>query len=182
MEGGIQAWHGLTADGPPEGGVAYFASGTDAADMAALAWALEENTRLFYSDLAKMRPGTDEADLFMKLVSAEKHHKETLFSINGKLRGEPVDRFYRRQSSPILEGGVGMEEVLSWARDKPAKKILRITMGFEANAYDRYLKMVDVSESDDAKEVFRTIAREEKGHLRKLGELLDQVTEKQKQT
>ena len=63
MEGGIQAWHGLTADGPPEGGIAYFASGTNAADMAALAWALEENTRLFYSDLAKMRPGTDEADL-----------------------------------------------------------------------------------------------------------------------
>ncbi|MCJ7499768.1 ferritin family protein [bacterium] len=179
MEGGIQAWHGLTADGPPEGGIAYFASGTDAADMAALAWALEENTRHFYSSLAKMRPGTDEADLFMKLVSAEEHHKETLSSIHGKLSGEPVDRFYRGQTSPTLEGGVGMEEALSWARDKPAKKILSISMGFEANAYDRYLKMVDVSENDDAKEVFRTIAKEEKGHLKKLAALLDQQHQKE---
>ncbi len=178
MAGGIQAWQGLTAEGPPEGGVAYFASGTDAADMAALAWALEENTRHFYSSLAKMRPGTDEADLFMKLVSAEEHHKETLSSIHGKLSGEPVDRFHRGQTSPTLEGGVDMEEALSWARDKPAKKILSMAMGFEANAYDRYLKMVDVSESDEAKEVFRAIAREEKGHLRKLSRLLDEVVQK----
>ena len=175
MEGGIQAWHGLTADGPPEGGIAYFASGTNAADMAALAWALEENTRLFYSDLAKMRPGTDEADLLMKLVSAEEHHKETLSSIHGKLSGEPVDRFYRGQASPILEGGVGMEEAISWAKDKPAKKVLSLSMGFEANAYDRYLKMVDVSENEDAKKVFRTIAREEKEHLKRLSKLLDEA-------
>lgn len=175
MAGGIQAWQGLTAEGPPEGGVAYFASGTDAADMAALAWALEENTRHFYSSLAKMRPGTDEADLFMKLVSAEEHHKETLSSIHGKLSGEPVDRFYREQTSPTLEGGVGMEEALSWVKDKPAKKILSISMGFEANAYDRYLKMVDVSADETAKDVFRTIAKEEKSHLKRLSELMDQV-------
>ncbi len=52
-------------------------------------------------------------------------------------------------------------------------------MGLEANAYDRYLKMADVSEDDDAKEMFLTIAKEEKGHLRKLGELLDQVVGKE---
>ena len=33
--------------------------------------------------------------------------------------------------------------------------------------------MVDVAESEDVKEVFRIIAKEEKGHLKKLGELLD---------
>ena len=71
MEGGIQEWQGLTAEGPPEGGIAYFAAGTDAADMAALAWALEENTRLFYTSLAGMRPDTEEAALFLKLVNAE---------------------------------------------------------------------------------------------------------------
>jgi rubrerythrin len=175
MEGGIQAWQGLSADGPPEGGVAYFASGTGAADMAALAWALEENTRLFYTRLAGMRPDTDEADLFMKLVDAEKHHKETLEQMHKKLSSEPIDRFHRGQDSHILEGGVGIEEALSWTEDKPAKKVLSISMGFEANAYDRYLKMVDVSEDDEAKEVFRTIAKEEKGHLERLSKLLDEI-------
>ena len=177
MEGGIQAWQGLTAEGPPEGGVAYFAAGTDAADMAALAWALEENTRLFYIGLAGKRAGTEEAGLFMKLVSAEEHHKETLASVHSRLSDEPVDRFHRNQDSPIIEGGVSMTDVLSWAEDKPVRKILTVSMGLEANAYDRYLKMADISENDDAKEMFRTIAKEEKGHLKKLGELLDQEVE-----
>jgi len=173
MEGGIQAWQGLTAEGPPEGGIAYFAPGTGAADMAALAWALEENTRLFYSSLAGMMPGTDEAELFTKLADAEEHHKGTLLSIHRNLSSEPVDRFYRSQDSPVLEGGVNREEALSWTRDKPARKILAISMGLEANAYDRYLKMVDVSNSEDAREVFRTIAKEEKKHLERLSKLLD---------
>jgi len=178
MEGGIQAWGGLIADGPPEGGIAYFASGTGAADMAALAWALEENTRLFYMNLAGMRPGTEEAALFMEFVSAEDHHKETLASIHSILGSEPVERFFLEQTTPILEGGVGMEEILSWAEDKPAKKILSTAMNFEANAYDRYLKMMDVSEDEDASEVFRVIAMEEKEHLRKLSRLLDEVVQK----
>ncbi len=173
MEGGIQAWQGLIADGPPEGGVAYFESGAGAADMTALAWALEENTRLFYDSLAGIKPGTEEADLFMELVNAEEHHKGTLATMHGRHSDEPIDRFFHGQDTPILEGGVSLEEALSWAEDKPAEKILAAAVGFEANAYDRYLKMVDVAESEDVKEVFRIIAKEEKGHLKKLGELLD---------
>jgi rubrerythrin len=175
MEGGIHAWQGLVADGPPEGDNAYFASGTSAADMASLAWALEENTRLFYLNLADMLPGTDEADLFLELVDAEVHHKEALASMHNALSDEPVERFHRNQDSPIIEGGVNMEEILSWAKDKPVRKILTASIALEANAYDRYLKMVDISEDEDAKEVFRTIAREEKNHLDKLSQLMDQV-------
>jgi len=180
MDGGIQAWQGLVADGPPDGGVAYFAAGTSAADMAALAWTLEENTRLFYTSLAGLRPGTEESSLFMKLVDAEEHHKATLSSLHRDLTSEPIERFRTQQTGPVLEGGVSMEEALTWAQDKPARKVLAASMNYEANAYDRYLKMVDVSESADAKDVFLTIAREEKGHLKKLGLLLDQVVEKER--
>jgi rubrerythrin len=177
MEGGIQAWHGLTAEGPPEGGIAYFSAGTDAADMAALAWALEENTRHFYTSLSALRTGSEEADLFMKLVEAEEHHKQTLESVHKNLSDENVDRFYRAQGTAVLEGGISMEEALSWADDKPSRKILGESIGMEANAYDRYLKMADISEGKDSKDVFLAIAREEKGHLERLSRLLDKVVE-----
>jgi rubrerythrin len=177
MDGGIRAWQGLTADGPPEGGVAYFASGTSAADMAALAWALEENTRQYYMTLAKEKPGTKEADLFTRLVSAEEHHKETLESTHNKMSTESVSRFHRTQDAPVLEGGISIEEALAWAANKPAREILVASMGLEANAYDRYLKMVDMAEGEEAREVFRKIAKEEKGHLRKLSRLLDEVVQ-----
>jgi rubrerythrin len=49
----------------------------------------------------------------------------------------------------------------------------------EAKAYDRYLKMVDVSENEDAKEVLRTIAKEEKEHLDRLAALMDQQHQKE---
>jgi len=173
MEGGIQAWHGLVADGAPEAGISYFEVGTTAADMAALAWMLEENTRLFYTGLIGMRPGTSEASLFGKLVEAEEHHKTTLSDVHRKFSSEPIERFRLQQVHPVIEGGVLMEEVLSWAQDKPLRKILAYAMGFEANAYDRYLKMFDIAEGEEAKAVFKAIAMEEKGHLRRLGELLD---------
>ena len=174
MEGGIQAWQGLTADGPPEGGIAYFASGTGASDMAALAWALEENTRLFYMSLAGMRPDTEETVLFQTLARAEEHHEETLAAIHTDLSPEPVDRYFQAQDKPILEGGVDMGTALTWAEGRTAEQVLEFAIGLEANAYDRYLKMVDVSESEDAREVFRTIAKEEREHLKKLATLMDQ--------
>jgi rubrerythrin len=68
---------------------------------------------------------------------------------------------------------------LNWAEGGTTMQLLELAIGLEANAYDRYLKMVDVAESGDVKEVFRTIAREEKEHLKKLGELLDQEVRKE---
>jgi rubrerythrin len=175
MEGGIHAWQGLTADGPPEAGISWFAVGTTAADMASLAWALEENTRLFYMALAGMRPGTDEADLFIALVDAEEYHKITLETVHGRLTDKPVDRFYREQSTRILEGGVEMDTALKWAEGKPARRVLNLAMGLEANAYDRYLKMMDKALDEDSRDVFETVAREEKGHLKGLAALMDEV-------
>ena len=179
MDGGIREWQGLVADGPPEGGVAWFKQGVGAADMAALAWALEENTRLFYNSLAGMRPGTEEAELFMKLVQAEENHKETLSNIHNVFSDKSVERFHRNQDATILEGGVNMDEALAWAEDKPARRILSAAMGFEANAYDRYLKMADMAEGEDAQEVFRKIAKEEKGHIGRLSNLLDEVVKQE---
>ena len=146
-----------------------------ASDMASLAWALEENTRLFYTALAGMRPGTDEGDLFLSLVDAEEHHKRTLEAVHSRLTDHPVDRFYREQPAHILEGGVEMDAALKWAEGKPARRVLNLAMGLEANAYDRYLKMMDKAMDEDSKEVFATVAREEKGHLKGLAALMNEI-------
>lgn len=179
MEGGIQAWQGLTAEGTPEGGVAYFLAGQSAADMAALAWTLEENTRQFYMSLAGMRPDTEEAILFKTLAQAEEHHEETLAAIHTDLSSDPVKRFFQAQDKRILEGGMDMETALNWAEGSAVEQMLELAIGLEANAYDRYLKMVDVSENEDAKEVFRIIAKEEKEHLHWLAALMDQQHQKE---
>jgi rubrerythrin len=173
MDGGIRAWNGLLAEGPPEAGIVYFASGADAADMTSLAWALEEGTRQFYGTLSETRQGTGEGAVFRDLGRAEERHKETLAVLNGRLTSEPVERMYRKQVPKVLEGGVGMEEALEWTQGRTIAEVLDFALGLEANAYDRYLKMVDGAGDDDTREVFRTIAREEKEHLKRLADLMD---------
>lgn len=174
MDGGTRAWTGLTAAGPPEAATAYFAAGTGAADMASLAWALEETTRQFYAKLAAGDPDSDTAQLFNSLVNAEEHHKGTLASLHDNLSAEPVSRMYDQQDPKILEGGMEMEAALQWTEEKVITEILEFALGLESNAYDRYLKMLDVAEDESSKEVFSDIAREEKGHLKRLADLMDE--------
>jgi rubrerythrin len=174
MEGGIQAWMGMTAEGPPEAAAAYFAAGSGAADMASLAWALEEATRQFYRKLADRYPGNIAAQLFSSLVQAEEHHKATLASLHESLSSEPVGRMYDQQEQKIMEGGIEMEAALKWSEEKNIIDILEFTLGLESNAYDRYLGMLDAVEDEPSKQVFRSIAGEEKGHLKRLADLLDE--------
>jgi hypothetical protein len=52
MEGGISAWDGLVAAGPPEAGMARFAAAASAEELIALAWYLEAGSRTFYGRIA----------------------------------------------------------------------------------------------------------------------------------
>ena len=174
MEGGIRAWSGLTAEGPPDAGTAYFAAGTGAADMASLAWALEEATRDFYTSLAERHPGSEETDLFLSLVRAEERHQESLASLHSKVSTQPLDRFLADPGARVLEGGMDLGAALQWTEGRTVRDILELSLGLESNAYDRYLRMLDIVEDDLSKEIFRTIAGEEKGHLKRLADLMDE--------
>ena len=53
MEGGLRAWQGMVAHGPPEAGMAFFSPAADAEEIVGLAWALEEGSKLFYQGVAE---------------------------------------------------------------------------------------------------------------------------------
>ena len=53
MVGGIRAWKGMVAHGPPEAGMAFFTAAADAEEIVGLAWALEEGSKLFYQGVAE---------------------------------------------------------------------------------------------------------------------------------
>ena len=180
MQGGIRAWEGLTAEGPPEAGITYFAAGTGAADMASLAWALEEGTRRFYGTLSERSSDPEAMKLFGSLVHAEERHKKTLADLNDRLSSEPVNRMYDDRENQVLEGGMEMEKALQWTQGRSVTEILELGLELEANAYDRYLKMLDAAADSSSREVFRTIAKEEKQHLERLAGLMDERLESAK--
>jgi rubrerythrin len=55
-------------------GMAYFSYNEKTETLIALAWALEEGSRRFYSGLAVSMTDVEERGLFTELISAEERH------------------------------------------------------------------------------------------------------------
>ena len=75
MEGGINAWKGLKAEGAPQSGMAYFSPGIKPEELMALAWYLEDGVYKFYLEMAGVLGDREAKDLFKELAAAEEHHK-----------------------------------------------------------------------------------------------------------
>jgi rubrerythrin len=182
MEGGIHAWKGMVASGAPEAGIAHFPPESTPTELTALAWVLENGTRKFYREVASWLKEPEAKKLFQELVGAEERHKETLYKIYLDLTGMPADANFPGSalSSPsetdFIEGGVELAKALDWAKGKNAEAILEFSLSLEINSYDLYLKMEQSMKDQRSKQMFVTLAEEEKAHLHRLQELFLQMT------
>jgi rubrerythrin len=90
MGGGIVAWKGLVAGGPPDAGIAYFSSNEKTEKLIVLAWSLEESTRRFYAGLAGSMTDIEGKVLFMELITAEERREASFLAL---YHGSgPIDR------------------------------------------------------------------------------------------
>lgn len=180
MEGGINAWEGIRAAGPPETGMAHFPDGASPEVLLALAWLLEEGSRRFYVELSGSAGDKDAQKLFGDLAQAEKHHEESLAGLYAKLSGKEAKADFHRALLPggtsedVMEGGMSVTEGLSWAKGKGVRDVLELAISLEANAYDLYIKMDrNMEKNAKAGEIFSMLMLEEKQHLSRLASLLD---------
>jgi len=179
MNGGIKAWEGLTAEGAPEAGMAYFTLAAGPEELIGLAWALEEGSRRFYAELSQMSDDADAVKVFQDLTAAEEGHKLSLVELYKDLSGAESDSGFpgpsvtSEASGDIMEGGMHVSEALTWARGKGLQETLELAISLETNSYDLYLKLENRMEDKDARRVFARIAQEEKDHLSRLADLLD---------
>jgi rubrerythrin len=180
MEGGIHAWKGWVAKGPPETGVAYFPPGTKPEELMALGWLLEDGSRRFYAEIAGMLEGREGIHLFQRLAADEDTHKGALFKIYQEVSGRETDPGFPGSlvatdpREAYMEGGVRLSEALSWAKEKSVKDILELSISLEVNSQDLYIKMERRVEDKRAKRGFEVLAENEKIHL----ELLNSFFEK----
>jgi len=173
MSGGINAWQGLVAKGFPESGISWFAEARSVGELVALAWVLEEGTKLFYEKMAETLADRDASVLFLALVADEQRHKEMLADvyrditgIAGEIDFPSLMGIYPQER--ILEGGMELDAALAWSQGKTPGEIMELSLSLEAVSYDRYLAMQDRVTYDNSRRIFRTLAGEEKLHLGKL--------------
>jgi rubrerythrin len=182
MGGGIHAWKGMVASGEPEAGIPYFPPESTPFELTALAWVLENGTTKFYREVASWLKEPEAKKLFQELVGAEERHKETLYKIYLDLTGMPADANFpgsalsSESEMDVMEGGVEVAKALDWAKGKNVEAILEFSLSLEINSYDLYLKMEQRMKDQRSKQMFVTMAEEEKAHLRRLQELFLRMT------
>jgi len=176
MSGGIHAWNGLTAEGAPESGMAYFPDSAIPEDLLSLAWKLEDGSRKFYADISAMTDDAEVASLFSDLATAEDHHKASLDNLYNELFGarSEISKINAGDEESMMEGGIKVSDALHWAKGKDPKAILEFSISAEANAYDLYIKLARKLDNSNAKKIFSHLAEEEQKHLERMGALLEQ--------
>jgi rubrerythrin len=179
MSGGIREWEGLSAQGVPESGMAFFSPASNPEELIGLAWTLEEGSRRFYSLLSGALDDAESRKLFLDLAAAENHHKTSLINLYRMLSGrEPAADFPQgiiqmEVPGDIMEGGMRISKAMEWLKGKGSDVALELAISLEANAYDLSVKMSRRMEDEKSRKVFDVLAAEEKTHLEKLGKLLE---------
>ncbi len=182
MEGGINAWKGLVAEGIPELRMVYFSPATKPEEFIALAWSLEDGSRQFYSELAGALKDKEAKDLFVDLTEAEERHQALLLKLHKEFSGGLSNSGSIGSAIPagteggLMEGGIRIHEALQWAHEKSLAEILDFSIALEANSYDLYVKMERQIEDQRSARVFHVLSDEEKQHLERLSSLLEERT------
>jgi rubrerythrin len=177
MSGGINAWNGLVAAGPPEAGMAYFPDDEKPEKIVVLAWLLEEGAHRFYKGVEELLEDEEPVNLFKELGAAEVRHKSRLVSLYRELFApgpETPDPFSTEQMSDFMESGMRISGALEWVKGKGMMEILEYSIAMETNSYDLYIKMERKVKEKELKQVFSSLSHEEKTHLQRLTSLLEE--------
>ena len=179
MEGGIQAWNGYVAKGIPEAGMAYFPPAGKPEELMALAWLLEDGSRKFYAEMGKRLEDPAAKTLYRGLMADEEKHQESLFRIYQETAGPKADPGFPgsvisgEPAEAYMEGGMRVNEVLEWTKEKELLDILELSVSLEVNSSDLYIKMERKVEDERAKKTFQVLAEDEKDHLSRLASVFE---------
>jgi rhodanese-related sulfurtransferase/rubrerythrin len=178
LEGGISAWQGEPAMGPPDAGLEYVRGG-DATEILSHAWRMEHHLGGFYRGLADGLADRDLADTLEKLAAMEDRHKRSIAMLHKNLTGEELDTEPLTKGDPeALEGGITAGDFLEnnpFLLDDPVSAV-ESAMAFESQAMDLYMRYRDEAPDPDSHKALTALAQEEKNHLRTLSRMLDKMT------
>lgn len=180
MEGGILAYNGIVAAGPPEAGVFCFPENMSPEQLIAMAWYIEDGSESYVGIIKEMNQNIEIKDILTNLYEHKVAHKKTLEKLYENISGESVrDSFptYVLKKPPkiVMSGCVNVPDAVHWSKDKDASEILDFMMALEANTFDLYLKLGREVKAERARSTFMSLSKEEAGHLDKLSSVFEKT-------
>ena len=178
LSGGFKVWNGQAAFGAEEAGVDLFAELDSAEQILATAYSLEDGLRDFYLRMQDRVGDEKVKGVFRLLAEIEIKHKDRLFEEYTRLTGKD-DRgaFECAFVTPLMEGGLTTEEYMDRFKpdlDSPGD-VVSLAMSIEAQALDLYMRSATWTQNDENRAILEQIASEEKTHLARLGQLMDEL-------
>lgn len=176
LSGGIKAWDGAFASGPPETGLGYFASSDSPADVIKAAYAMEEGLREFYEKISASRQG-ELVSILKKLAVMEDGHKlklrDAYLSLTGSKDASELEE--TASGAVIMEGGFTMEESLKNTDAMTSEDVITKAMMIEAQALDLYLRYSRKLKDPQSADILNSLADDEKKHLSLLGDMMEKT-------
>lgn len=176
LAGGLRAWDGVKAAGPPQQGLFLVSGQETAAGLLAVAHGLECQLGEFYRHLAAQLADPGARELFEQLSRVEKKHMAQVRAMFEKADPSPQEQqALEGPGQGSLEGGFTPGHLLK--AYPPAsldrEQAISLAMMIETQAMDLYLRMAQ-ARGGQAQEALMELAQQEKDHLARLGRLMDQ--------
>jgi rubrerythrin len=177
MDGGIQAWEGVTATGPPDRGMFLLAGVSGGGDILRIAGELEEGARLFYEAVRDILADEPSKTIFQSLADEEEGHRQHLLEACRKsFPGTACETPLAGKGAVVhIEGAFRLRDLTAWCRE-PGREpfaILELAMQIEADSLDFYLKLLAAPDYTYLRGILEPLAADERNHLERLGSLLE---------
>ena len=170
--GGVMAWTQPTAAGPADAGMHVLTGRESREEILIAAYGMEQNLAGFYRQQAKAAEDPHLSETLAKLAGFEEKHKGLVYRLYKSLCPESIgpEEIAAKARGMAVEGGRDPGEVMASAGGLDNfPRVLELAMAFEAQALDLYLRCASQAQSDQSRDLLRTLAREEKRHLKVLG-------------
>lgn len=177
VKGGIKSWEGVKAAGPKELNLEMIKEDETPAKIIMIAYAMEAASQTFYRETKEKTDDSRLNELLATLIDVEEKHKKMLEGLFSQV--ESTDKDFKAlkekvSESKTMEGGF---DIKGFMKENTAfldsfKNVVELAMTLETQSLDLYLRFAEKSGHQETKDVLFTIAEEEKGHLKSLGNLL----------
>lgn len=177
LRGGIKAWQGLTAVGPPGQGLGLIRGDEGLEQMLVVAYGMEMGLGRFYHEAAAKAPQGPTRELLAELAGLEERHQARVWALYAGQANPPLDQtaLAAQATDRVLEDGQEVTralENLAPAGLTPAE-VLEMAMSLETQALDLYLRLARKASREEARGALVQLAQEEKAHLTALGRRLE---------
>jgi len=179
VAGGFNAWNSDVAFLGQEKGLALFDGVASVESALIVAYSLQAGLKDFYDTMAQKVDDGSARQLFHQLSQIEVKHQDRILEQYAALTGHATsrDKFESGPLPEVLEGGLTTEEyanLLMPSTDTLAD-IIELAMSIEAQALDLYLRASAKAQNEAGKQALIQIANEEKTHLARLGQLMEET-------